>query len=161
MKEDEDRGSGDAKKKAKAEDKKETKGKDERGDGKKRKLSKEDAPEGSEKKHKDKTTEKIETAIVATSPDGIIKKPKTKTQDDKGEGEKEDKKLNEAEKSMRVNSTTHRKMWMKFLRFRKNKKKMRMCPAHMVAALQSEARVSGPLGCQLKEFIVYRFPFTL
>ena len=70
----------------------------------------------------------------------IVKKatPQKTPEDETGEQEVQ-KKLAEAESNMKVNSTTHRKMWMKFLRFRKNKKMMRLCPAQMVAALQSEA----------------------
>ena len=106
---------------------------------KKRRAEKDDDTERSEKKTK---TENL--AIVATDqPAGIIKKQGgEKLSEDEEEEEEEEiqKRLADAEKNMKVNSTTHRKMWMKFLRFRKNKKKMRQCPAQMVAALQSEAR---------------------
>ena len=79
--------------------------------------------------------------MATDQPAGIIKKQGgEKLSEDEEEEEKIQKKLADAEKNMKVNSTTHRKMWMKFLRFRKNKKKMRQCPAQMVAALQSEAR---------------------
>ena len=102
---------------------------------KKRRAEKDDDSERSEKKTK---TENL--AIVATDqPAGIIKKQGGEKPSEEGEQEIQ-KKLADAAKNMKVNSTTHRKMWMKFLRFRKNKKKMRQCPAQMVAALQSEAR---------------------
>ena len=85
---------------------------------KKRKAEKEDA-----ERHEKKIKDQEGLAIVATDqPTSIIKK-QVGEKPAEDEGSEVEKKLADAEKNMKINSTTHRKMWMKFLRFRKNKKR--------------------------------------